>query len=309
MTAACALALVLAQAPPTPTSRLFDAATLLEDLRALSADDMAGRAMGTDGAARARAYLARRFQAVGLTPLGRGGDFLHEFEAPAARNGRRLAGVNLVGLVRGTRTPDRYLVVSAHYDHLGLRNGQVYNGANDNASGAAALAAIASHFLAHPPSASLLVVAFDGEEAGLLGARAFIRAPPVPLAAIAANINADMIGRDAAETLFVSGTARFPVLAPLVATVASTAPVRVVAGHDGLVAGEDDWTNDSDQFAFMEAGIPAVYVGVDDRRYHHRPDDDFDTMMPAFYVGSVEVVIALVRQFDTHATAILAARR
>jgi Zn-dependent M28 family amino/carboxypeptidase len=168
---------------------------------------------------------------------------------------------------------------------------------------------IAAHFRARPLATSLLIVAFDGEERGLLGARAFVRAPPVAASSVVANINADMIGRDAAETLYVSGTARFPVLAPLVGAVARTASVRVVAGHDGLTAGDDDWTGDSDQFAFIEAGIPAVYVGVEDRRYHHRPDDEFETMMPAFYVGSVEAVIALVREFDTHAAAILAARR
>lgn len=294
-------------ASQSPASAYFDAVQLVADLRRLSADDMAGRAAGSAGNARARADLVERFRAVGLTPLA--GSFEHAFaETPAAPGARaRPGGANVVGLVKGTRTPDRYIVVSAHYDHVGVRGGQVFNGANDNASGAAALAAMGSYFVRYPPATSILFVAFDGEELDLLGSRAFVRAPPVPREAILLNVNADMIGRDASQTLYITGTTRFPFLRPFALRMAASARVRVILGHDGGETGTD-WMRQSDQWAFADSGIPALYVGVDDERFLHQADDDFESMMPAFYVGVVEAIIELVREFDAGADEIARAR-
>ena len=81
---------------------------------------------------------------------------------------------NVVGRIDGTAAPGRYIVVSAHYDHIGVRNGQVFNGADDNASGTAALFALARHFSANRPRHSLIFAAFDAEESGLRGARHFV---------------------------------------------------------------------------------------------------------------------------------------
>ena len=119
-----------------------DGAQLLKDLETLSADDMEGRLPGTPGAAKARAYILRRYKEAGIQPIG------DSYERPFAFRGRGdsgdRSGVNLVGVVRGTREPGRFLVVTAHFDHLGVRNGQIFNGADDNASGVAALLAVAS---------------------------------------------------------------------------------------------------------------------------------------------------------------------
>lgn len=279
-------------------SALFDAPQLLRDLQILAADQMEGRRMGSAGGERARAYLATRFSAVGLGPVGEG--YARPFVVPARGFGRPARrGVNLVGRIVGTREPGTFLVVSAHYDHVGVRNGRVYNGANDNASGAAALVTIAAYFTAHPPARSLLVVAFDGEEEGLLGSRAFVAAPPVPTDALLVNINADMLGREPSQELYVVGARRQPFLRPHVERVAAAAPLRLLMGHeDPTGRTSDDWTADSDQFAFLEVGIPALYVGVEDEAFHHQPTDDFETIDQAFYVRAVETVIALVREFD-----------
>ncbi|MCC7008447.1 MAG: M28 family peptidase [Acidobacteria bacterium] len=287
--------------PPASSTR-FDAARLLRDLQVLSSDDMEGRLMGSAGNAKARAYLASRLQAAGLRPIG--GTYEHPFVVPARGPGRPPAqGVNLVGMIDGTRQPRRYVVVSAHYDHVGVRGGQVFNGADDNASGAAALIAVTEYFRAHPPLNALLVVAFDGEESGLLGSRAFVRAPPVDRGAILIDINADMLGRDPNDELFVVGAARQPFLRPHIERVAVTAPVRLRMGHeDPTGRTSDDWTEDSDQFAFLEAGIPAIYVGVEDEPFHHQPADDFETIDHGFYVRAVETLIALVEEFDRRFT-------
>lgn len=289
------------------TSTLVDTRALLSALETLSSDAMEGRAAGTAGGARARAFLLEQFRASGLQPVG--GTFEHAFPLPPAASATetRKSGVNVIGLIPGTRAPARFIVLSAHYDHVGRRNGQIFNGANDNASGAAALAVIAAYFVGHPLEQSLLVAAFDAEEAGLLGSRAFVANAPVSRDALLVNVNADMIGRDVSETLYVAGARRFPFLAPPIAQAVAASRVRMVMGHDDPAGAGDDWTRDSDQYAFIEAGIPALYVGVEDYQYIHKPNDDVDTMMPAFYVRSVEALIHLVRALDRAAADIAAA--
>ena len=86
--------------------------------------------------------------------------------------------------------------MSAHYDHIGVRNGQVFNGADDNASGTAALFALGKYFSEHRPEHTVIFAAFDAEEAGEWGSKSFVKQPPVPAASIVVNINMDMIARD-----------------------------------------------------------------------------------------------------------------
>jgi Zn-dependent M28 family amino/carboxypeptidase len=278
----------------------IDAPTLVRDLRRLSADDMEGRRVGTAGGARARALLVERFLDVGLRP------FDGSFERPFGGGGG-VAGVNVVGHVAGRTRPDRFIVVSAHYDHVGIRDGRIFNGANDNASGAAALPALAAYFVEHRPATSLVFVGFDAEETGLAGSRAFVASPPVPRDAILINLNLDMIGRDPANTLFVVGVRRQPWLRPLIERAATGASVNLRMGYDDPAAGPSgDWTRDSDHWSFLEAGIPALYFGVEDFALLHHPDDDFESMTLDFYVRAVESMVAVITLFDTDDT--LAAR-
>jgi hypothetical protein len=273
----------------------IDATTLVRDLRHLSSDDMEGRRVGTPGGARARAFLVNRFLESGLRP------FAGTFEQPFGGGGG-VAGVNVVGHVPGRTRTDRFIVVSAHYDHIGVRNGRTFNGANDNASGAAALPALAAHFVRQRPATSLIFVAFDAEEAGLAGSRAFVRTPPVPADAILINLNLDMIGRDPANTLYVVGTTRQPALKPIVERAAGAVPVDLRMGYDNPDAGRaGDWTRDSDHWAFLEAGIPALYFGVEDFALLHHPDDDFESMTLDFYVRAVESLVRVIEIFDEEA--------
>jgi hypothetical protein len=259
-----ALASVLA-APVHAASK--PGANALEDIRILSADDMEGRGVGTPGGARARAYIVKRFGQIGLKPQGRGSSG----PSPSSPNSARtVAGVNLVARIEGTSSSDKVLVVSAHYDHLGVRKGQVYNGADDNASGIAGLLAVAEAFKAKPPRHTVLIVAFDGEESGLRGAKAFVADPPVPLARIGLNVNFDMISKNAKGQLYVSGAGPQPFLKPVLEGVARTAPVKLLLGHDTDAQGkENNWTAQSDQGAFAAAGVPWVYFGVEDHPEYH----------------------------------------
>jgi hypothetical protein len=297
-------------------STVIDAPVLLRDLKTLSADDMEGRQIGTPGGAKARAFVIERFKASGLQPFGDSFEQPFTFTAGRGATQAERQGVNVVGRIDGTRNPKRYIVISAHYDHIGVRNGQVANGADDNASGTAALFALAKYFSAHRPANTLIFAAFDGEESGLRGARAFVAKPPVDAAAIAINLNMDMIGRDPNNLLYVVGTFTQPFLKPFIERIAAKAPVKLVMGHDDPEKAKanpgkqefEDWTADSDHKAFCDAKIPCLYFGVEDFDQHHRVTDDFETMTQAFYVHAVETMVRAAEEFDSRLDDMLKAR-
>lgn len=273
---------------------------LLADLRILSADDMEGRDTGSPGGERARAYIVSRLEALGVEapPMGR----LQPFQAEGrTRDGpRTFSGTNILGLIPGTRVTDRYIVVSAHYDHVGVVNGEIYNGADDNASGVASMLELAARLKANPPEHSVLIVAFDGEERGLIGARHFVEAPPVPLSSISLNLNLDMTSR--AETdnqLWAVGTYQHPHLRPVLEAVPAHGPVSLAFGKDTPEdTGADNWVTASDHGAFHRAGVPFIYLGVDYHPDYHRPTDEFERVIPGVFAGATALAVSVFRALD-----------
>jgi hypothetical protein len=292
------------QTAPTPQV-VVGPERIMADLRVLAADSMEGRLVGTEGNRRARAFLLREYQNIGLRPLGDG--FTHGFDF-VGRDSVQRGGINVLGYLPGTRDPGRYIVVTAHYDHLGVRDGQIYNGADDNASGTAALLELARYFVANPPANSIIFAALDAEEGGLNGARAFVRAPPVPLTAIALNVNMDMVGRNDRNELYAAGTYHSPFLRPYLERAAAGAPITLRFGHDSPDLGADDWTLQSDHAAFHEVGIPFVYFGVEDHPDYHRPTDTADRIQPAFYAGAVTTILRSILVLDREMDAVAAGR-
>ena len=187
-------------APETPAAPQPSAmhAQLLEDVRILAADEMQGRDTGAPGGEMARTYIVGRLEALGVAAPAMGRLQPWEMQGRTREGPRTFNGVNVLGVIPGTRVTDRYIVVTAHYDHVGVSEGQIYNGADENASGVATMLALAADLKREAPEHSVLIVGLDGEERGLLGARHFVEAPPVPLASIAMNLNFDMTAR--AET-------------------------------------------------------------------------------------------------------------
>ena len=285
----------------TPVVDTAASSQLLADVRILSADDMEGRDTGAPGGERARAYIVSRLEAIGIAapPVGR----LQPFSAQGrTRAGpKTFNGTNILGLIPGTRRTDRYIVISAHYDHVGVNEGQIYNGADDNASGVATMLELATRLKASPPEHSVIIVAFDGEERGLIGAKHFVQAPPVPLASIALNLNFDMTSR--AETdghLWVTGTYQHPTFRPILETVPANGAVSLAFGKDTPQdTGENNWVEASDQGAFFKANVPFLYMGVDYHPDYHRPSDDFDHITPSVFASSTELAIAAFRALDT----------
>jgi hypothetical protein len=293
---ACAPAAPVVEAVPNGArSVAVDSARLMTDLRILAADTMEGRAPGTPGGLRAQRFLLQRFSEIGLRPFGEGYGQPFEFSWP---DGREVRALNIVGYVPGTEMPERYIVITAHFDHLGIRNEQTFYGADDNASGTAALLELARHFMRHRPQHTLVFAALDAEEGGLRGARYFVRNPPVPLSSVALNVNMDMVGRNDQNELYAAGTYHTPALRPLLEAIEPVAPVRLRFGHDSPDLGSDDWTLQSDHGAFHEMGIPFIYFGVEDHPDYHRPTDTVDGIQPVFYAAAVGTIIRAVHQLD-----------
>lgn len=293
MLAACSVTVARAQSTAT-----IDATTalLMQRLGALAADSMEGRRAGTAGSVRARAWIVGELTAMGAKPIGA------SYVVPVtlrARAGGDTAGANIVARIPGKNANGPVLVLSAHYDHLGVRNGEVFNGADDDASGCVALLTIAERLLREPPQYDVILAFFDAEESGMVGSKAFVNAPPVPLERIAINISLDMVARQDGKALWVAGTSHYPALKPIADAAAKSASVTIRFGHDtkDLKPG-DDWTGSSDHASFHKKGIPFLYLGVEDHDDYHKSGDDADKVDPAFYRGTVEFAYALVRAAD-----------
>jgi hypothetical protein len=255
---------------------------LLDDIRFLSDDRLQGRMTGSLGADSAAAYLARRFSQVGLQPAA--GGWFQSFtvgqEAPAARQAQTGAfiGKNVIGILPG-RDPvlrNQTIILGAHYDHLGLggfgsldpdSTGLVHNGADDNASGVAALIQVAARLAASPPARTVVFIAFSGEELGLLGSAFYVRQPIYPLASTLAMVNLDMVGRLRNGRLIVYGARsakEFPALLD---------SLNWYAGFD--LKAQGDGYGPSDHSSFYAAKRPVLHLFTDLHEDYHRTTDDW----------------------------------
>jgi hypothetical protein len=242
----------------------------------LSSTAMEGRAPGTEGIEKAARWIAVRFQEVGLEPAGPGGDWYQPFrpEAPRVADAVQLpAGTswgdltlkNVAGRLNGRG--DGCVLVLAHYDHLGRNaEGALYAGADDNASGIAALCAIAAELVPEGPRRrTVLFLATSGEEEGLLGARAYAGAPLCPLEGTVAVVNLDTVGRMQNDQLFAlsAETAReFPEMLR-----------GVNLGFDLALQIPEKSPMASDQIVFLDRGIPGLHFFTGPNEDYHRPTD------------------------------------
>lgn len=288
----------------------LDQERMLLDLQVLASPRFQGRAPDTPGGMMASQLVVSRFTELALTPFGNGFEQPFTFEHTSIRAIWRrnrpfrktfTLARNVAGYVRGTTHPDDFIVVSAHFDHLGAIGGVIYPGADDNASGTAALLELARWVKAHPLGHSVAFAAFDAEELGLAGSRAFAAALPMPREHLRLNVNIDMIGRSDDGRLFVSGPRYTPSLRPAVQAAARTSAVPVHVGHDrpmwltGLVA---DWTGLSDHASFHDIGVPFLYFGVEDHADVHQPTDTADRIDARFFAASAETVLSTLIAAD-----------
>lgn len=257
------------------STRLLDSAALIHRLAHLTTPEMAGRESGSQGGRAALLYVSHQFDSLQLEKTQ-----LQPFKLDSDSTS---TAYNLFGIIRGTKFPDSYIAITAHYDHLGTRNGSIYYGADDNASGTANLLTLAQYFKQHPPQHSLLLAAFDAEEKGLRGSKYFVDHLPVPQSSIIMNLNMDMISRNDNNEIFACGIYHYPFLKKYVDSVQPLTPVTIRFGHDDPNTGSQDWTTQSDHYAFHLKKIPFLYFGVEDHADYHKPSDTFDKVNKSFY--------------------------
>ncbi len=244
----------------------------------LAADERLGR--GTPGPALAASadYVAAVLRAAGLQPGGDGGSFLQRFACSGLSGDERPA--NVVAYRRGSdaRLASQWIVLTAHYDGLGVRRpaaggDSIYNGAEDDASGTAALLEVARAVsgLARAPARSVAFVAMGGEELGLVGSWWFVEHPPTGMQEIVGNVNLDMVGRNAPAQLYAFGEAWSSVGAAARAVNTAHPELRF-----NLIAltNEGRGFERSDHFPFAYTGTPAIFLGTGLDAEYHTPADE-----------------------------------
>jgi Zn-dependent M28 family amino/carboxypeptidase len=207
-------------------------------------------------------------------------------------------GANVMMVCPGVDQSLPTFLISAHYDHLGMRGGHMYPGADDNASGVAVLIEIARRCRRTPFRHPTIFVAFDAEEQALRGSRAFMMTPPVPRDRLALVINLDMVARGDKGELYVSGTSHNPALRPMLNDVVARSRVTLLFGHDQPGTNSEDWTRLSDHWPFHSARVPYVYFSVEDHDDYHQPTDTAAKIDRVFFQHAAETILDAVLTLD-----------
>jgi Zn-dependent M28 family amino/carboxypeptidase len=277
----------------SPEQTYFNGDLLLEHTKTLSSNEFEGRRTGTKGGEKAKQYIISQFKLLEILPLGK------TYEQPFSFKSRnkKYNGVNVLGFVKGSKFPDKYIVISAHYDHEGIKKGEIYNGADDNASGTSTLFSFAEYFKKYPPKHSVILAAFDGEEFGLKGSKYFVDHSIIPLNDIVVNINMDMISRSDKKELFVVGTRYNSSFKEVISSFSQLENMRLLIGHDGTDK-KYDWTYSSDHASFYRKEIPFLFFSVEDHEDYHKPTDDYENIHPDFFKEVVNVIISVFKKID-----------
>lgn len=175
-----------------------------EDLKkvlyTLASDEYEGRFTGEPGQKKAAEYIVNYYKKHGIPAANANGNYLQSIPASYFKGSAKNDSENVVAYIKGSEKPDEYIVLSAHYDHVGVKRGRVYNGADDDASGTTAIMEIAKAFKkaaleGNGPKRSIVFLHVTGEEIGLYGSKYYTENPIFPLENTIANLNIDMVGR------------------------------------------------------------------------------------------------------------------
>jgi len=246
---------------------------LLDHASMLADDMLEGREAGSRGGRAAAKYIVQHLEESQLTPAGTHGRYMQPF----AGNSQ-----NLLAMLPGTdpELQREYLIVGAHYDHIGYgsrRNsygpwGYIHNGADDNASGVAALLEVINALSRtdYQPRRSIIFAFWDGEEKGFLGSKHWVSAPTLPFENLKLALNIDMVGRLREGRIEVGGTR-------------SGQGFRRLMSSSRMLDGTWldftwEYKENSDHWTFYEAKIPSLYVHTGVHDDYHRPSDDVEKL-------------------------------
>lgn len=262
---------------------------LKKHLYIIAADDMEGRNTGSDGQKKAGKYMIAEYQKMGISHPKRMTDFYQKVPA-AFMNGRRGTlpdSENILAFIEGSEKPEEIIVISAHYDHVGMMNGVVYNGADDDGSGTAGIMEIAEAFqyakkTGNGPKRSILFLHVTGEEHGLHGSRFYAENPVFPIKNTVVNLNIDMIGRDDPENrgkdyVYLIGSEMLSKELKIISEDANKRTTNLILNY------KYDDKNDperlyyrSDHYNFAKNGIPVIFYFDGIHEDYHQPTDTPD---------------------------------
>jgi len=282
---------------------MLDDEVLIQHLKKLSSDDFLGRQFATKGSLKAQIYLVEKLKESHVLPFQ--GHYYHDFDYNKSL-GKNKSGSNIIGFIKGSEFPESYIVLSAHFDHLGQKKHQVFNGADDNASGTAALLHFAQKLTHYSLRHSLIVLFTDGEEVNLLGAKAFVKEQEQLLDSIKLNINLDMIGgsKQTKKLRFISDNIesilteeKRSMLKALQANL-SLKQKKGFKRNNKSTAMRTNWKEASDHSVFYHLDIPFIYFGVDTHRNYHTINDTFENINNAFFVNASEAIFKQIIYLD-----------
>jgi len=279
------------KAPVEKYMQTISAKDLKKHLYIVAADSMQGRNTGTEGQKKAGKYLISQYVANGIS-FPKGADGWYQ-KVPSEYMSRAFSpklgdSENIWAFIEGTEKPDEVLVISAHYDHVGMKNGEVYNGADDDGSGTVALMEIAQAFMqakkeGYGPKRSILFLHVTGEEHGLHGSRYYSEHPLFPIANTIADLNIDMIGRrdeahkDNGNYVYVIGSDR---LSTDLHNINEAANIRYTKLNLDYTFNERSDPNQfyfrSDHYNFAKKGIPIIFYFNGVHADYHKATDTPD---------------------------------
>lgn len=266
------------------TAERIDLEDVQQYVRTLASEEFEGREAGKHGGRKTAGYIRDLYKQMGLEPVVDSSNIKSYYQAVPLWGGTK--SFNVLGLVKGSEFPEEIIVISAHYDHLGKKGKHYFPGADDNASGVAALLEVAEQFATdsengNPPKRSILFMALAAEEKGLVGSTFYTDKSPVfPLKNTVVNLNMDMIGHlDDAHT-------QDPEFVSVVGSDWQSSELHEIheKANKEYVGLELDYTyNDidhperffyrSDQYNFAKHGIPVIFYTSGDHEDYHKLSD------------------------------------
>lgn len=282
---------------------VFSEKRMMSTIKYLASEDLKGRGLGTPEIDQAAEYIAQKFEEAGLKPIN--GTYYQKFTHKFDEKGE-LSLTNVIGVIQGTdpNLKEEPVVISAHYDHLGLgwpdvrkgNEGKIHYGADDNASGVATIIELA-HTMAKTvkPKRTIVFLACTAEEAGLIGSRYFVaHSKDFFKGEIFANVNIDTDGSLFDKKLLVLNANSAKEWKFIFMGTDYTTGVKSEVIDKDLDA--------SDQFAFIEKGIPAIQLFTGATENYHRPSDTFDKIdakgLVKVAIVSKEVLVYLADRED-----------
>ena len=268
------------------------------DVVYLASDMLEGRETGTKGERMAAEYIAKRFEEVGLKPKGQKNSWYHTFsfnfkENPHVEGGEARQGMNVIGFLdNGAKTT---VVIGGHYDHLGYglfgsrHTGEpaIHNGADDNASGIAALFYLAEQLKASKlKQNNYLFIAFSGEELGLIGSKKYAADPTISLTEMNYMLNLDMVGRlNEEKVVSINGVGTSPAWKPALEKL-DVAGIKIKTTDSGI--------GPSDHTSFYLKDVPAIHFFSGQHPDYHKPEDDPSTLNYQGIKDISDYILALI---------------